>query len=181
MIEHNCPKCGEKDINQFWKDRRKGLNGLQTYCKDCSRNKRKEWADSNQASVKKYSRDYYNEIRNDPERWENQLRESAKYRKKKRYHSQIAWNNHRAKTEFNQLDKLTTKEWLALLGQFANFCPGCKTPWYLCGSATVDHIKPLALKGKNNIKNIQPLCRSCNVKKSKRVMKFIRRKQDESI
>jgi 5-methylcytosine-specific restriction endonuclease McrA len=52
----------------------------------------------------------------------------------------------------------TADEWVNLCRQFGNLC-------LYCGSSnglTPDHVVPLADKGTNDIRNIQPLCRSCN-------------------
>lgn len=179
MKEHVCPTCREKDPTQFWKDSRKGAHGLQTYCKKCSREKRKQWADANNEKLYQYNKDRYQQIRKDPTRWEDKLRQNARYRRKHRYHTQVHWNNHRARTHYKQMDSIRVTEWLELLAQHPERCPGCQQYWNLVGSATMDHIRPLILKGVNRIENIQPLCRSCNVTKSKRIMNFIREKRKE--
>ena len=55
----------------------------------------------------------------------------------------------------------TLEEWLAIKG-----------PCKYCGAKErieADHIVPLSKGGKNDISNIQPLCRSCNARKSARL------------
>jgi len=61
----------------------------------------------------------------------------------------------------------TIQEWKSLKEKFFYTCPACgKTNIEL----TRDHIIPLSKKGSDYIKNIQPLCRSCNSKKSTNII-----------
>lgn len=56
----------------------------------------------------------------------------------------------------------TAAEWLALCERFGNRCVACGGE----GLMTVDHVVPLSKGGSNTIDNIQPLCRTCNVRKN---------------
>lgn len=55
----------------------------------------------------------------------------------------------------------TLNEWVELKDAFNNRCANCRLKTKL----TKDHIIPLSKGGTDYIKNIQPLCRSCNSKK----------------
>jgi len=55
----------------------------------------------------------------------------------------------------------TLSEWESLKNQHGNKCAHCGAKEPL----TKDHIVPLSLGGTDDIKNIQPLCRSCNSRK----------------
>lgn len=58
--------------------------------------------------------------------------------------------------------KFTKGEWEKKLREFNHRCAYCENNVKL----EVDHIKPISKGGMNTIDNIQPLCRSCNSKKS---------------
>lgn len=60
----------------------------------------------------------------------------------------------------------TDKEWNLLCEKFGNVCLCCGKS----GKLTVDHIIPVAAGGEHTIDNIQPLCLSCNCRKSDRVI-----------
>lgn len=72
----------------------------------------------------------------------------------------------------------TPAEWTELLARYDK-CPGCNRLWRDIspppgwGSPiTVDHIVPLALGGRNDIFNIQPLCYSCNSRKGTKLIEY---------
>ncbi len=63
------------------------------------------------------------------------------------------------------------REWETLKCQYNWTCPSC----HKCEpdiKLTLDHIIPLSKGGSNNIENIQPLCKSCNCKKSAKSTKY---------
>ena len=56
--------------------------------------------------------------------------------------------------------------------QWIDLCDRCNNTCNLCGKKlklTIDHIVPVSKGGNNFIENIQPLCLSCNSKKSNKV------------
>lgn len=60
----------------------------------------------------------------------------------------------------------TLEEWKALCEKWGNTCCQCRKKLKL----TKDHIFPLSLGGTDYITNIQPMCRSCNSKKWKKII-----------
>ncbi len=52
-----------------------------------------------------------------------------------------------------------------LFQQSGGRCAGCRDKFRQIGNLQVDHIKPVKLGGRNDLKNLQLLCRSCNTKK----------------
>src|SRR3990167_5297241 len=62
-------------------------------------------------------------------------------------------------------------EWETLKAQYNWTCPCChKSEPEI--KLSEDHIIPLSKGGSDNIQNIQPLCLTCNIKKSTKVIKY---------
>ena len=65
----------------------------------------------------------------------------------------------------------TFGEWEVLKAQYNWTCPCCKASEPKV-KLTEDHIIPISKGGCDNIENIQPLCMSCNLRKSTRTIKY---------
>lgn len=65
----------------------------------------------------------------------------------------------------------TLIQWNELKKQYGFQCAKCKKQEPNI-KLTKDHIKPVSRGGDNGIKNIQPLCQKCNVKKFTRTIRF---------
>ena len=61
---------------------------------------------------------------------------------------------------------ISLKSWKDILERYGNKCADCGTT----ENITIDHIHPISKNGKNNKDNIRPLCRSCNSKKSAKII-----------
>lgn len=170
-----CPTCGERNARNFYRD--KSRDKYQTYCKECSKERRRQWALKNPKAIAKYAEKSYQALRKDSARWREHLKNQSEQRTKQLLAAQVYQNNHRAKKAKVQ-GKLGVKEWYQLILP-STHCPGCKRPWVLLGRPTIDHIRPLKLRGSNTLDNIQPLCHSCNVRKKARIQKFIERQREQ--
>lgn len=67
----------------------------------------------------------------------------------------------------------TQKDWMVLKLRYNFTCPSCGVKEPLI-KLTEDHIIPLIGGGTDYIKNIQPLCQSCNSKKGLKIIKYER-------
>jgi 5-methylcytosine-specific restriction endonuclease McrA len=63
---------------------------------------------------------------------------------------------------------ITAKEWNDLLEKYGGRCLACGSTTNI----TLDHVIPLISGGANDISNVQPLCKSCNSKKWKRIIDY---------
>ena len=92
------------------------------------------------------------------------MRERARaYGRRFPYKVRAANNRRRARLKGNGGD-FTADEWKAMCAFYDNRCLRCREKKVL----TVDHVVPVSKGGRNDILNIQPLCRSCNTSKGTR-------------
>lgn len=85
------------------------------------------------------------------------------------HRTKIKIKNHHRRDRIRSLEgKFTTQEWENLCNKYDNKCLWCGKKKEL----TVDHVLPIIKGGTGYIENIQPLCRSCNSKKGKRIIDF---------
>lgn len=66
----------------------------------------------------------------------------------------------------------TFGDWLNLKAQYNWTCPCCKVSEPEI-KLEQDHIVPVSRGGSDNIENIQPLCRKCNMKKWAKTQKYV--------
>lgn len=105
----------------------------------------------NDFEFRKKWNNYYNEKqRNDP-----------RYKEKKRIRKHI-----RRALEKKAKGKFTLKDWKRILKEHFFRCAWCGTKHGL----TIDHVIPLSKGGSNFPSNLQPLCRSCNSRKSNKIL-----------
>jgi len=71
--------------------------------------------------------------------------------------------------KFVSQDSFTKAEFKELCNQYGNVCLRCRKGRIL----VADHVIPIALGGKNDITNIQPLCRKCNSAKGQYTIDFM--------
>ena len=158
-----CFKCKkQKSKKQFDKDRTK-LRGYHSYCKKCryklykgrnTKEQSKKWRLENKKWIQEYDR------KRNLKRRKQLLVNYTKWRKKN-----PALHNLKCVRRIHRLrangGDFTRQEWEELKRKFKFRCAHCNKRKKL----TIDHIKPASKKGRNDIKNIQPLCRPCNSRK----------------
>lgn len=84
----------------------------------------------------------------------------------------LSWKkNERGRIKKSNGGSHTWQEWEVLKAQYNWTCPCCKKPESKV-KLTQDHIIAVSKGGSDNIENIQPLCQSCNTKKSNNLIKY---------
>ena len=74
----------------------------------------------------------------------------------------IIYNNRHRALKYLSKERLTLHDWELIKIQYDYKCAYCGKTKKL----TIDHIKPLSKGGSDGKDNIQPLCKSCNSRKS---------------
>lgn len=73
--------------------------------------------------------------------------------------------------ERNSINTLTSQEWLDTLEAYNYRCAYCGVEFNCELLPERDHIIPISKDGHNTKENVVPTCRSCNVKKSDKLIK----------
>lgn len=143
---------------------------------DQTRNRKYQWYWSNAESRRAARNKYY---------WANVNTERAKarlryqqndererergrlWRKANKVTCRIAYHRYKARRRANG-GTFTKQQWNALCQKYDNRCLSCGEQKPL----TIDHIIPISKGGSNDISNIQPLCLSCNDRKSNKIIDY---------
>ena len=136
-------------------------DGLHSWCKSCFNKRNTNYQKLNKDKKSAWQKKYYYKNR------EKILEHQKLFQKQKRKidpdfreKEKIKYHNRQARIRKNG-GTFTLKEWRALKKKCNYTCQKCfkKEPAI---KLTIDHIIALFNKGENTIKNIQPLCGSCN-------------------
>lgn len=182
-----CRTCGKsKKFAEFYKSPT-GKFGLQPKCKSCHAayssklhkeayvpRERKPRVDKLDPEEKKRrhklnsERDYQRHKDEYAARKKQKLAslspEELTERKKNQHH----WNKIKKYQERGATGKHTLKQWEELKRKCGYKCQHCGRSESVV-ALTRDHIVPIARGGSNDISNIQPLCKTCNSKKNKKL------------
>jgi len=182
-----CTQCGEtKPLSEFHKSGDPNRNdGYRYECKACRKENRIATYPENREKILAYNHYYQDKIQNDDE-----LRQERNAKYLERYHrlqeEKPSWfvemRQRYSRSEgkrANNLDYLrrrrdknrgefTYEEWQEILNKYDHQCLSCGSTERL----EADHIVPLALGGRNEADNIQPLCRTCNASKHTKIIDY---------
>lgn len=193
VTEKKCGMCGViKSIEKFSKSSDKYNKGYQRHCKQCQREylqtnkervreRKRAYNEKNRDRVRQKHKEYVEEhkerLTEIGKQWRTDNAEHLKqYKKDHRQHyyelevertkkhpnrNRIQLANGRARRE-NVPGVLTVQDWELVLDKYGHKCLGC----YSAGELEIDHVLPMSRGGRNSGDNLQPLCPSCNARKS---------------
>lgn len=161
-----CKACSAKRAIKYREIRKESSRRWYDENTDRARAKFKAWATANRAYNLARRRAYYAANRDEslqrsrewriqhPERWNDLMRAHRAARRSR---------------EEASGGKFSPDEWASLKAQYGNACLCCgRTDLPLAA----DHVVPVKLGGTSDIRNIQPLCRSCNSKKGTKIIDY---------
>lgn len=174
-----CARCCEaKSLGDFYKCASRN-DGLQAYCKDCSKKTLAVWVKENPEIVKARPKKKYIyaerarqwHIKNYAANKEKILARNkawAKANPEAVRRLSLEGTNRRNARMKGAVGSHTHIQWVVLMNKFGWRCACCKQPKKL----TKDHIVPLVAGGSDYIENIQPLCRECNSSKREQTIDY---------
>jgi len=142
--------------------------------RDTQRAKQKQYYEKNKetllAKAKRYHesrKDYFRDYKRQWHRKAYARRSKDLNQRSREWHKQNpararAMANNRKARKLNNGGKYTGAQWLAICAHYGNCCLCCGV---VSEKLTVDHVLPVIHGGTNNPDNLQPLCRSCNLRK----------------
>lgn len=180
LTQKKCRKCGEWKARSEFGTRRDNKNKKEyprSWCKKCSvawiGEYHKARPEKSRARSLKWRNNHLDEARanwhefiaSKPAGWdaERKRKRYAENREEELQQARVRNSKRRARILGNG-GEITKEEW-GWLKEFYNFtclCCGKREPEI---KLTLDHVKPLAIGGKNVIQNAQPLCQPCNSSK----------------
>jgi hypothetical protein len=181
-----CTKCFiEKPLtNDFFASDKSKTSGFLPSCKECKRIKDKQSYASRRAVKIKQAQDWYQKNGKLKQRYDAEYRkknfEKLQISKAEYARRQLAANPEkvraygvrarlirRSRIASNEVFAVSQKEILSLRNQPCFYC-GAKTNIHL------DHVIPVSRGGRHSIGNLVPACKSCNSKKSDRLIMEMR-------
>lgn len=173
-----CPGCETyKSLVNFYRDGSRE-DGLKEQCKECcyengprwrNQHRKRETEKARSYRLRKESQERINKLsrrwgKENREKYREGLEKSHRHRKEQNREKVNQHSHRRYIREQGAEGSHTLKEWKLMKERYNYTCPDCgrKEPEiYL----TRDHVIPLSKGGSDYIKNIQPLCGSCNSRK----------------
>jgi 5-methylcytosine-specific restriction endonuclease McrA len=142
MTKKNGKPCKKCNTSDWYKD---------GCCKQCSREYSRAWKINNKQKQAAHKNSWQDRNMDKVCEYTN------RWRTKNKDKVNTIKNNRRTRIT-KAGGSFTSEEWESLKLKYNNKCLRCDKKKPL----TVDHVIPVSAGGRSDIKNIQPLCRSCN-------------------
>jgi len=147
------------------------------FCRNCKLRKNREWYYNNKDKANKKHKEWLENnkkrVKDTTIKYRNKNREKINSNKRAYYYKNINKVREINRLYYNNRriggDEITSDDWQKIKDAYDNRCIKCGKS----NNLTIDHIIPVSKGGKNSIKNIQPLCQSCNSKKYNKYPKTI--------
>jgi len=201
-----CPRCKQHKpaTLEYFGSNRGRKDGFAIYCRTCVTEYNREYRERNAEKLKAQKREYHQSLKQDPERWEEQLRKSRQwkrahsehmlpanraYRRRKRAYRNAYNRRWRAQNpdmarqgtiryteRKNALPSgFSDDDWNRALAYWEYRCAYCGDG----GPLETDHVVPVSDTSSDNPGdvpwNIVPSCRSCNATKHNKALgEFLR-------
>lgn len=148
-----CSRCKKTLPSNKFSKQNSSKDGLQSQCKTCVVEYRRNIRAKNRATDIKY---YYNH------REEQKARSRMwQFTHKEHQYELVRTGNRRRKARLKENGgSFTDTQWKELMADYGNSCASCGNP-----KPYPEHIVPVCKGGSGNIDNIQPLCMKCNREK----------------
>lgn len=165
-----CGRCKQNVPVEGFSKSSTSKDGLQGYCKECSREYQSEYYDKNKTKRQKYHQTRRRKTKRSKtmKAWHEKNPEVNRvYRARQRAR---AFEKERGLPE-GALGEYTQDEWIAICEEYAYSCLACFKSRPII-EVVADHVVPLEKGGRNVVDNLQPLCRSCNAAKQDRIIDY---------
>lgn len=148
-----CRACGEvKPLDAFYRNKAM-KDGHEARCKTCRNVYLVAYQKANPDKVKVWREINYERHK------EKRVATATRWRINNPGRAKV--NHHRSRIAWRGDDHVTVEQWNAVLEKYGGKCLRCGTTEKI----VIDHVVPLSMGGLNEVHNIQPLCKSCNLKK----------------
>lgn len=176
----NCSRCHQSKPWSAFRKESAAADGHDSQCRKCRREYDKQYYEANRDRKIHYSAEWYAANR---ERKRQTNAEHYQRNREKRLAQVAAWyaanRERKVAADARRAARISQNggwhsrgEWLALCATFGWRCVSCGCKATDVQQLTRDHVVPVVLGGSNDIGNIQPLCRTCNLAKGQQVIDY---------
>lgn len=170
----------QKHNSQYYQENRDTLliAHRQNYQDNCEyyKDQKKQYRLDNIEKIKESDKKYYENNKEKKKEYNRRYRQENKDKlnaQKRDYHQrnpQFVTNRRARRKEFMRDNVITKLEWLKIMESTNWTCTYCGVSLRSSKIRTIDHVIPLSKGGSHTVDNLVPACRSCNSKKSAKIM-----------